>query len=453
MLAQGKPVQESVPALPEGVAFCPHCGSENRDNAGFCKSCGGSLKDKGQAKPAPVSTIPPKPQVSQLGTPSKPPVKYKKVVPAGPPQVLAPVAPPFDPTQEPVKRERPPGPMQPPAKSVSPPKEAPVVRAASVPPQPAQSQQVQQIQQVQQQAAPPPPVVQQQKAAAPGVTQSNDTECPEGDSLIEGFSTVQDGRYQIVRKLGTGGTGRIFLARDEKMGYEVVLKELHPVSSSPETLKYLEKRFMEEAKLLFRLNHVGFPRVIDYFSEKGRLFIIMQYIQGSNLYTLLLEQPGRRFPVDTCLEWLLKMLELLVILQNHEPPIIHRDIKPANMMLDKNGQLYLVDFGFARVVDPEGSQTRVGTFGYASPEHYSGKFVISSDIFSLGATFHHLLTGENPQQRKDPFRYPPIKNFLPDFPDDLQKIFDKMMNLSKAFRYQNAAEAKTDLEAYMKSRR
>jgi serine/threonine-protein kinase len=375
-------------------------------------------------------------------TPSQPPVKYKKVVPAGPPQVLAPIAPPFDPNQEIVKRERPTAPAQsslPPAQPAAKPNVAPDVRAAAPvqsPPPPKQPA-------AQTQTPPPPP---HQKQFAPATAETH--EGSEGDSLIDGFSTVQDGRYQIMRKLGTGGTGRIFLARDEKMGYEVVLKELHPVSSSPETLKYLEKRFMEEAKLLFRLNHAGFPRVIDYFTEKGRLFIIMQYIQGSNLYTLLMQQPGRKFPLETCTGWLGKMLELLIILQSHEPPIIHRDIKPANMMLDNNGQLYLVDFGFARVVDPEGSQTRVGTFGYASPEHFSGKFVVSSDIFSLGATFHHLLTGENPQQRKDPFRYPPITNFVPDFPEDMQKIFDKMMNLSKAFRYQNAAEAKADLDLF-----
>jgi len=271
---------------------------------------------------------------------------------------------------------------------------------------------------------------------------------PDQPEIPETLKFLKNGRYELVKQLGAGGTGRIFLAVDHKMGANIVLKELCPLTVRASTLKYLEKRFKEEAKLLFRLNHTGFPRVMDYFTERGRLLIIMQYIEGKNLFSLLKEQPEGRFPIDQCMKWFGEMLDLLIILHRQEPPIIHRDIKPSNIMIDNRGRLYLVDLGFARALDPKGHMTRVGTYGYASPEHYSGNFSPTSDVFSLAATFHHLLTGESPDKRGDPFSYPPVYKYVPGFPRDFQKIFDKMLAMSKKTRYQSADEVKKDFDKF-----
>ncbi|MCD4785657.1 MAG: protein kinase [Candidatus Eremiobacteraeota bacterium] len=271
---------------------------------------------------------------------------------------------------------------------------------------------------------------------------------PDEPEVPETLKFLKNGRYELIKQLGAGGTGRIFLAIDHKMGSNIVLKELCPLSVKISTLKYLEKRFKEEAKLLFRLTHTGFPRVMDYFTEKGRLLIVMQYIEGKNLFFLLKEQPDERFPMEQCLKWFDKMFELIAVLHRQDPPIIHRDIKPSNIMIDKKGRLYLVDFGFARALDPKGAMTRVGTYGYASPEHYSGNFSPTSDIFSLAATFHHLLTGEGPEKREDPFSYPPIYKYVPGFPREFQKIFDKMLAMSKSARYQSVDEVVKDFNKF-----
>lgn len=271
---------------------------------------------------------------------------------------------------------------------------------------------------------------------------------PEEPEIPETLKFLKNGRYELVKQLGAGGTGRIFLAIDHKMSANIVLKELCPLSVRASTLKYLEKRFKEEAKLLFRLNHTGFPRVMDYFTEKGRLLIVMQYIEGKDLFCLLKEQSDGRFPMDQCIKWFGEMLDLLIVLHRQDPPIIHRDIKPSNIMLDKRGVLYLVDFGFARALDPKGAMTRVGTYGYASPEHYSGNFSPTSDIFSLAATFHHLLTGEGPDKRGDPFSYPPIYKYISGFPREFQKIFDKMLAMSKSTRYKSVDDMKKDFDTF-----
>ena len=267
-------------------------------------------------------------------------------------------------------------------------------------------------------------------------------EKPKDTTQIE----LQNGRYILGKKLGAGGMGCVFLATDTRMRCRVVVKEMFNFSVSNEENEYLEKRFQEEARTLFRLKHPYLPKVTDFFSEKNNMYMIMEYVEGENLEKLLENRPDHRITYQEFKTWFGQVLEVISYLHNLEPPVIHRDIKPPNLMLNKKGKVFLVDFGVARSIG-EGThtQTRVGTFGFASPEHYTGKFQLSSDIYSLGATFHFLLTGDDPQER-DPFDYPPISNYRTDIPQTVQAIFDKMLSRSRKNRYQNIKELTEDFK-------
>lgn len=263
--------------------------------------------------------------------------------------------------------------------------------------------------------------------------------------------TIHDGRYLLLEKLGEGGMGKIYLARDTKMDSKVVIKELLPIFITHAEREYLDKRFREEAKILFRLDYRGLPKVIDFFSEEKKMYIVMQYVDGENLMQMVKKRPSQTITTDECLLWMTRLLDIIDYLHSQEPPIIHRDIKPKNIMINNRGEIYLVDFGLARTLSSmTKTNTSVGTFGYSSPEHYSGKFELSSDIYSLGATFHHLLSGDDPQHR-DTFDYPPLSKYIPDFPPDLQKIFNRMLNMKKSSRFPTVKELKVALNEYLET--
>ena len=255
---------------------------------------------------------------------------------------------------------------------------------------------------------------------------------------------LRDGRYKIQRQLGEGGMGRIFLANDNAVDYPVVVKEMLPVYINRKQKDYMEKRFKSEAKLLFRLKHSYLPRVSDCFSEQGSLYLVMEYIEGIDLEEALDKYPNRQIPLEKFLGWFISSLDILRYLHNQDPPVLHRDIKPSNMMINVNEEIYLVDFGVARA-GGSSTFTHVGTPGFASLDHYTGKFSPSSDIYSLGATFHYLLTGDDPGER-NAFTFPDLDNYRDDIPDGLQDIFDNMLAMDYDDRYHSSEEVITDLE-------
>jgi len=252
------------------------------------------------------------------------------------------------------------------------------------------------------------------------------------------------GRYMVKKKLAAGGMSRVLLAKDSKMDCFVVIKEMLPFFEDDKDAEYLVRRFQEEAKLLYRLDHPGLPKVKDYFTEEDRLYFIMQYIDGKTLAKIALNRPGRRIKMEEGLKWMKEVIEILSYLHNQDPPVIHRDIKPHNIMLDKSNRIYLVDFGIAREVTGQaGTGTTVGTFGYASPEHFTGKFLFSSDLYSLGATFHMLLSGTDPRERP-PFEFPPLTEYRNDVPPGLEEIFNRLLQKDRKKRYRTVKELKKD---------
>jgi len=240
-----------------------------------------------------------------------------------------------------------------------------------------------------------------------------------GDILLAGAimsngalppGSVVGNRYEIVSLIKAGGMGAVYQAKDLRLDRICALKELFSNYEDEEEQEYAIKRFNSEARILSKLQHDHLPVVHDYFIENDYYYLVMSFIEGEDLDTILERDGNPYLPEDKVVEWAKQILNVLDYLHNQETPIIYRDIKPANIMIRKSdGRAMLVDFGIARAVNPEQrvSKTAVGTDGYAPKEQYRGKVEPRSDIYALGATMHHLLTGEMPV----PLDFEPVSCF------------------------------------------
>jgi len=217
----------------------------------------------------------------------------------------------------------------------------------------------------------------------------------DGPSSSLGPDTVLQQRYLIVRQLGRGGMGAVYEALDQRLGITVALKET--LSSEPS----MRRQFEHEARLLAGMQHPALPRVSDHFVEGNRAFLVMQYIGGVDLAKIISQQPGP-FPRDQVVAWADQLLDALIYLHSRDRQVIHRDIKPHNLKLTSNGQIALLDFGLAKAQPSDASVTASQAFfGYT--RHYAPLEQIQdqrtdqrSDIYALGATLYHLLTGIKP---------------------------------------------------------
>jgi WD40 repeat protein len=262
-------------------------------------------------------------------------------------------------------------------------------------------------------------------------------------------------RYRGIKLLGEGGFGRTFLASDSlRLNDSCVIKQFLPLPQVQHNSGLLEKAramFTQEAGQLLKLgNHPQIPTLFADFEELGRLYLVQEFIEGQNLLEELADTGA--FSVNK-IEEILK--EVLLILQEvHEKNIIHRDIKPENIMRREDGQLVLIDFGVAKQLSSSvliKTGTKIGTEGYAPIEQLrGGKAYPASDLYSLGVTCIHLLTGEIPDDLYDPMygRWlwkEELQKQGRRISDRLEKVIDKMLQEWVNDRYQSASEAIGDL--------
>ena len=260
------------------------------------------------------------------------------------------------------------------------------------------------------------------------------------------------GRYRVLKKLAEGGMGAVYLAEDAQLfGRQCVVKEMLPNYTSPADKLEAENKFRREAELLANLNHPGVPQVYQYFVEQDRYYLVMQFVEGENLEERLMQQGGP-LPEQEVLGYARQLASVLAYIAGQTAPVIHRDIKPANIILEQvTGQVKLVDFGIAKAKKATAGTktTPMGTIGYAPPEQHQGQTEPRTDVFALGATVHHLLTGRDPsdpQQAPIPFDYPPARSLAPAVSAEMETILDKMLEKDVNHR-PTAAQLKADLDS------
>ena len=225
-------------------------------------------------------------------------------------------------------------------------------------------------------------------------------------------------RYAIVGLIGTGGMGAVYLATDVRLtGRECAIKETLPQPYfTPATAEAARKQFHQEASTLARLDHPGLPKVSDYFSEGERDYLVMDFVPGQNLLEVLAgaQREGRYLTESAVLGWLDQLCDTLTYLHTRQPAVLHRDIKPANIKLTPDNRIKLVDFGLVKPLDPDDPSTLTGLQGagslpYAPLEQYVdhlGHTNARSDVYALGATVYHLLTGMVPASAQERFLAP-----------------------------------------------
>ncbi|MEZ4677896.1 MAG: serine/threonine-protein kinase [Caldilineaceae bacterium] len=234
-------------------------------------------------------------------------------------------------------------------------------------------------------------------------------------------STVLRNRYEILELVGQGGMGAVYRASDRRLeGRICAVKEILPHlsenSTSEAELEQLTEQFRTEASILARLDHPHLPKVSDYFANGNREYLVMDFVDGRDLSELIQDAQRRNefLNESEVLQWTAQILDALEYLHSQDPPVLHRDIKPGNIKVTARGDIKLVDFGLVKVLYPDDSRTVTvvhghGTAAYTPLEQYGGdtSFTdVRSDIYSLGATLYHLLSGQPPVAARERFLQP-----------------------------------------------
>ncbi|HPZ07898.1 MAG TPA: HEAT repeat domain-containing protein [Candidatus Eremiobacteraeota bacterium] len=261
---------------------------------------------------------------------------------------------------------------------------------------------------------------------------------------MDSASVMLKDRYRIVKTIKSGGMGRVYLAEDIPERKLRAIKVMFNQGEASEQQLYAIKRFREEAEILARLDHPNIPSITDYFIDKGSYYLVMDYIKGEDLESLL-RKCNFQIPEKFVVLCGIQLCDVLSYLHTHKThPILYRDLKPANIILkSEENRIFLIDFGIARVIKPSSDtqKTAVGTEGYAPLEQYKGQPEPRSDVYALGATMHHLLTGITPI----PFSFQSIRHIRDWLSRELEKIVMKALENEIDKRFLSAKEMKEEL--------
>lgn len=244
-------------------------------------------------------------------------------------------------------------------------------------------------------------------------------------------------RYRIIELVGSGGMGAVYRAEDTQLGNRMVaLKEMRQSSMNTQELQQAVDAFRQEATMLARLQHPNLPSIFDHFEEHGRWYLVMSFLEGETLKDYLSRKGDGKLPLDEALQIGIQLCTVLSYLHRQQPaPIIFRDLKPANIMRTPDGHIYLIDFGVARHFKPGQARDTAyyASMGYAPPEQYGQtQTTPRSDIYSLGAILHQMLSGHNPSMT--PFQIPSLRSQFPPLPPKLVTLISQMLDLDEKKR-------------------
>lgn len=257
---------------------------------------------------------------------------------------------------------------------------------------------------------------------------------------------VVDGKYKILNKIGQGGMSVVYLAMNERANKQWAIKEVRKDGVS--NFEVVKQGLIAETDLLKKLNHPNLPSIIDVIDGEGTFLIVMDYIEGNSLSKALKDYGAQ--PQEDVIEWAKELCDVLGYLHSRKPPIIYRDMKPSNVMLKPDGTVTLIDFGTAREFKSHSvaDTTCLGTQGYAAPEQFGGhgQTDARTDIYCLGATLYHLVTGHNPCD--PPYEMYPIRQWNPALSSGFEEIILECTQKNPKDRYQSCAELMYALEHY-----
>src|ERR1051325_9871508 len=271
-------------------------------------------------------------------------------------------------------------------------------------------------------------------------------------------NTVLNGRYEIVRRIGGGGMGAVYLAKDRNLGDAPrAVKEMVEAHLDSTQHEKAIGDFKRESLLLTSLEPPSIPTIYDFFYDEplGRFYLVMKFIAGGDLASRLRSAPGGKVDEKTVAEWGMQTADVLHYLHTRPKPIIYRDLKPANLMIDGNtGRVMLIDFGIARWVKrEEKGVTAVGTMGYAPPELFGGRVEPRSDVYSLGATMFHLLTGSDPQDNPllifDFQKNPRPRQITPSLSSEMEQILMRSVEYKPEDRFASAGAMRDALAIHI----
>lgn len=257
--------------------------------------------------------------------------------------------------------------------------------------------------------------------------------------------TLIDGKYKVLNQIGRGGMSVVYLVMNERANKQWAVKEIR--KDGVDNYEIVKQSLIAETEYLKRLHHANLPSIVDVIDADDTILIVMDYIEGNSLNQALRDYGA--LPQDDVVKWAKQLADVLGYLHARKPPIIYRDMKPSNVMLQPNGDVKIIDFGTAREFKEGRSDDTVplGTQGYAAPEQY-GKHQTDArtDIYNLGATMYHLVTGHNPCE--PPYVMHPIRRWNPQLSSGLESIILKCTQRDPDDRYASCAELLYDLEHY-----
>jgi serine/threonine protein kinase len=274
-----------------------------------------------------------------------------------------------------------------------------------------------------------------------------------GENILPKGAVLQH-RYEIIKVLGVGGMGAVYLTRDLRFSgvtRTCAIKEMISTTPDPHVRRLAVQSFEREANLLVQLNHPGIPTISDFFSESVRSYLVMEFVDGEDLESVLESTEGM-LKEEAVLDWAIQVCDVLVYLHTQKPPIVFRDLKPSNIMLRKTeNKIALIDFGIAKAFESGQKGTMIGTEGYSPPEQYKGIADPRGDIYALGATLHHLLTKRDPRL-EPPFTFheEPPRLLNPALAQATNDVIMKALEYDVDKRYQSALEMKRAFEAALR---
>lgn len=260
------------------------------------------------------------------------------------------------------------------------------------------------------------------------------------------IGSIVGGKYKVLNVIGKGGMSTVYLAMNERANKQWAIKEVRKDTTT--NYQLVKQSLITEINMLKELSHPYLPSIVDVIEEEGRFLIVMDYIEGNTL-ELAVSTIGAQ-PQDYVIEWGIQLCDVLEYLHTRKPPIIYRDLKPGNIMIRPDGSVCLIDFGIAREYKEAkaGDTTYLGTKGYAAPEQFGGmgQTDARTDIYNLGATLYHLVTGQNPSL--PPYEFYPIRYWNPQLSAGLEQIIAKCVQNNPNDRYSSCAEVMYDLQHY-----